>query len=211
MSLTTGLFAIKGQHLEKLSEVFDTFKLVDSGNDKIFNSWSSVEDLFNDEFQSPEIDVQHRTVWFDNGWTIIEDISFILCTNEVALEKLSQKLNSPVFSLLTQGTSSCYAFWYFDKSKQRSFFNDDGNVADNFGTPLQEENKFKINEKTSYNDIHGVARELGIDWAQAEKNDKFIVKELTNSDELNKELEQFEQLQKQHMKKTFDKPWWKIW
>lgn len=212
MSLTTGLFAIKGQHLDKLSEVFGAFKLVDSGNDKSLTTWTAVEKLFNDEQQNPQDDIQHRVVWVDNGWTIIEDVSFILCGDEAALEKLSQQLNAPIFALMTQGTSSCYAFWYYDKTKQRSFFNDNGNIADNFGTPLPQESKFKINEEAFYDDVHGLAKELGIDWAKAEQLDKFIVKELTNSEELNKELEQFAQQHRQQQeKKSSDKPWWKIW
>lgn len=212
MSLTTGLFAIKGQHLDKLADVFAAFKLVDSGNDKSLTTWTAVEKLFNDEEQNPQDDIQHRVVWFDNGWTIIEDVSFILCGDEAALEKLSQQLNAPIFALMTQGTSSCYAFWYYDKTKQRSFFNDNGNIADNFGTALPQENKFKINEEAFYDDVHGLAKELGIDWAKAEQLDKFTVKELTNSEELNKELEQFAQQHRQQQeKKNSDKPWWKVW
>ncbi|RZJ18578.1 MAG: hypothetical protein EON51_17305 [Acinetobacter sp.] len=213
MSLTTGLFAIKGQHLDKLSDVFAAFKLVDSGNEKSLTTWAAVEKLFNDEQQNPQDDIQHRVVWADNGWTIIEDVSFILCGDEAALEKLSQQLNAPIFALMTQGTSNCYAFWYYDKTKQRSFFNDNGNVADNFGTPLPQEIRFNINGEAFYDDVHGLAKELGIDWAKAEQLDKFIVKELTNSEELNKELEQFAQQHRrqQQESRSTDKPWWKIW
>ena len=39
MSLSTGLLAIKGQHSDKLSEIFSFFKLFDTSSDKTLNDW----------------------------------------------------------------------------------------------------------------------------------------------------------------------------
>ena len=114
--------------------------------------------------------------------------------------------------MITQGTSSCYAFWYFDKTQQRSFFNENGN-ADEFGTALPQEQKFNMNENAFYDDIHGLAKELGIDWAKAEHLDNFIVKQLATSEELSDKSPQLEQHNHQKTKheKSNRKPWWKLW
>lgn len=211
MSQTTGLFAIRGNHLNALSGIFAAFQLVDTGKDKLLTRWADAEKTINNEYQDPQDHIQYRVVWFDNGWTIIEDLSLILCTDEAALEALSEELDTQIFSLITQGTSACYGFWYFDKTKQRSFFSENGHVTDNSEMPLSQEKKFSINEDVTYNDIHGLAKELGIDWEGASRIQHFVVKELVNSDELNEQIDQFKKNNQQAPEKSTGKPWWKIW
>lgn len=211
MSLTTGLIAIKGQYSDKLPEIFNLFKLVDTNADKILNNWNAANELIDDEYMSRDGNLQRRVAWLDNGWTIIEDFSLILCTDEESLTKISQHFSTPVFSLATQGTSGCYGFWYFDKEKLRSFFNNNGEVTDNFGTPLEQEADLNINENASYGDIHGVAKKFGIDFTNAENLDGFIVKQLDNSEELNNEIEKATKSYNPVDNSTKSKPWWKFW
>lgn len=211
MSLTTGLIAIKGQHSDKLAEIFNFFKLVDTYSDKTLTNWNEAIQVIDDEYMNPNDNSQRRVVWFDNGWTIIEDLSLILCTDEETLTKISQHFSTPVFSLATQGTSGCYGFWYFDKQKLRSFFYNDGQVTDNFGTPLSQEADFNINDNAFYDDIHGVAKQFGIDLTNAENLKSFIVKQLDNSEELNNEIEEANKNYHQVDNNAKSKPWWKFW
>jgi hypothetical protein len=211
MSLSTGFLAIKGQHSDKLSEIFSFFKLVDTGKDKTLKYWDEAIALIDEEYMNPDENSQRRVVWFDNGWTIIEDLSLILCTDEESLTKISQHFSTPVFSLATQGTSNCFAFWYFDKLKLRSFFNNGGEVTDNFGTPLSQEADFNINENAFYDDMHGVAKKFGIDWTNAGNLKSFIVKHLDNSEELNSEIEQAIKNNPRSDNNKQSKPWWKFW
>ena len=211
MSLSTGLIAIKGQRSDKFAEIFNFFKLVDTNNDKTLTNWNEAIQVIDDEYMNPVDNSQRRIVWFDNGWTLIEDLSLILCTDEESLTKISQQFSTQVFSLATQGTSGCYGFWYFDKQKLRSFFNNNGEVTDNFGTPLSQEANFNINENTFYDDIHGVAKQFGIHLANAENLNSFIVKQLDNSEELNNEIAQATKNHIQIDNKAKSKPWWKFW
>jgi hypothetical protein len=211
MSLSTGLLAIKGQHLDKLSEIFSFFKLVDTGSDKTLNNWDEAIALIDEEYMNPDYNSQRRVVWFDNGWTIIDDLFLNLCTDEESLTKISQHFSTPVFSLATQGTSNCFAFWYFDKKKLRSFFNDGGVVTDDYGTPLSQEADLNINENAFYDDIHGVAKKFGIDWTNAGNLNSFIVKHLENSKELNIEIEQAMKNNTWSDNNKQSKPWWKFW
>ena len=94
MSLSTGLLAIKGQHSDKLSEIFSFFKLVDTGSDKTLNNWDEAIALIDDEYMNRDDNSQRRVVWFDNGWTIIEDLSLILCTDEEGLTEISHHLRN---------------------------------------------------------------------------------------------------------------------
>ena len=211
MSLTTGLIAIKGQHSDRFAEIFNFFKLVDTNNDKTLTSWDDAIQVIDDEYMNRNDIPQRRIVWFDNGWTIIEDLSLSLCTDEENLTRISKHFSAPVFSLVTQGNSGCYAFWYFDKIKLRSFFNNNGEVTDNYGTELEEEAKFNINENASYDDIHGVAKRFGIDFANAENLNSFIVKRLNYSEELHNEIQQATKNYNQADNNHKSKPWWKFW
>jgi hypothetical protein len=212
MSLTTGLIAIRGQQIDNLSEIFGVWRLVDTQKDQVLKLWSDVEKVIDEEIMNPDDYTQRRVVWFDNNWTIIEDLSLILSSEEDVLTQISQTLSTPVFSMQTQGTSSCYSFTYSDIDLKRSFSVCDGEVLEDFGTPLIQEKNYKINENTFYDDIHGVAKQFGIHWENAKNIDTFIVKTLENSEELNSEIKKFEiKPDGQTVKQINTKPWWKFW
>jgi hypothetical protein len=211
MSMTTGLIAIKGRHVDKLAEIFNFFSLVDTGNDSILTNWEQASQVIDDEYKSKDDHSQRRIVWIDNRWTIIEDFSFILCTDETAMEAISRHLSTPVFALVTQGTSSNYAFWYFDKQKLRSFWIDNGKVTDNYGTPLPQEANFSFDENAFYDDIHGLAKKLGIDIENTSHLDHFVVKQLDNSEELDQKIKLAAENYQQPDNSTKSKPWWKFW
>ena len=84
-------------------------------------------------------------------------------------------------------------------------------MTDNFGTPVSQEADFNINENAFYDDIHGVAKKFGIDWANAENLKNFIVKHLDNSEELNSEIEQTIKNNARSDNNKQLKPWWKFW
>ena len=214
MSLTTGLIAIKGQHMDAVPQIAAAFRYLVTNNDRVLDNWNDVEILINDIHKHSLGDyLETHVFWFRNGWTIMEDMSLSRCTDEAALETISQQLNTPVFSLATQGTSGCYGFWYFDKKKIRSFYNEDGTIADNFGEPLEQEAKYNINESAFYDDVHGVAKEMGIDWEDAENHDHFIAKILEPTPEYKEELRPVVDayIQRQMAQSQAKKPWWKFW
>ena len=214
MSLTTGLIAVKGQYLDAIQDIVSAFRFVDNQNGEVVKNWNEVVNIITDLHRHSMGDYKETHVfWYHNGWTIMEDMSLILCADDEALEAISQRLNTPVFSLLTQGTSGCFGFWYFDKKKIRHFYIEDGTVIENYGKALAGEVKYNINENAFYDDVLGVARELGIDWAAAEKHDHFIVKELDLEPSYIEELRPLveKHLQEQAERARLKKPWWKLW
>jgi hypothetical protein len=208
MSLTTSLIAIKGNHIEKSTAIFGYFKLIDAKKDTVFSSWQQVVEVLEDELDNPSDHFQRRVIWFDNGWTIIEDLSLLLSSDNVAIENISRDFNSPVFSLITQGTSGSYGFSYFDNDTKRMFLLVDGEIMENEGRPLDVESAFNINKRAFFDDIHGVAKAFGINWPTKESLNKFTVKYLENSPELNREIDDF--LKNQPAQGRV-KPWWKFW
>jgi hypothetical protein len=207
MSLTTGIIGIKGNHLERLPLIFSAFKLNDTQEDKVLKSWKDVVKVVNEEYSNQSELTFKRVVWFDNDWTIIEDFSFMLCTDNDALSQISKQLSTQVFTMYTQGTGGSYGFSYFDKEKLRGFLCSDGEIMENFGESLAIEKGFNVSENVFYDDIIGLGKQLGIDIEKAENLDRFIVKKLESSEELIKELENFNA---SAINKT-SKPWWKFW
>lgn len=211
MSMISGLIAIKGEHIDQLASIFAHFNLTDTGKEEVLTDWEAAEKLIDDEYMDPGDELQRRIVWVDNGWTIIEDFSFLLCTDEEALAAVSRALSVPVFSLHTVGTSSCYGFYYFDRVKLRSFFNEDGKVVDDSGTPLPQETGFNFNADTFYDDIHGLACNLGIDLSNASRAGRYLVRYLSYNEALDDVAPRtLEQLYEQATPAP-RKPWWKFW
>jgi len=217
MSMTSGLIAIKGEHLDKLPEILAFYERIDTEGDQPIENWDKAWEIVHPLREaSPDDTSEKHMVGSVNGWTIIEDFDHLMSIDEDALLKISQHLSTPVFSLMTQGTSNCWGFWYFDKVKRRSFYNEDGVVTDNFGEPLAEEAGFNLNEDGFYDDIHGVAKNFGIDWEgmfTAENMHAFIIKKLDYEGERRQEalalLARY--YANKAEEKKMKKPWWKIW
>lgn len=110
MSLTTGLIAIKGDYSTQLSEVFVFFNLVDTGKDHILTSWDQASAVVDDEFMNPQDHTQRRIAWYDNGWTIIEDLSFILCGDEESLAAISNHFSTAVSPCLPRARVAYFDF-----------------------------------------------------------------------------------------------------
>ncbi|WP_276480204.1 hypothetical protein [Paraflavitalea pollutisoli] len=208
--MTSGLIAIKGDHIDQLTTIFGFFNLTDTGKEEVLTSWEAAENIIDDEYMNPADGLQRRIVWVDNGWTIIEDYSFLLCMDEEAMATVSRTFKTPVFSLQTIGTSGCYGFHYYHLEKLRSFFNEDGKVVDNFGKPLPEETGYNFNTDAFYDDIHGLARNLGINLDNAANVGRYIVKHLSDNTAVDFLAPQsLQQQQPDHT--AVRKPWWKIW
>ncbi len=208
--MTNSAIIIKGNHLDKVSEIFECFKYNDLGQDRAFeNADKFNEYLFDNYFEFANREIALRGLWVDNGWTIISDPEMVDTVDDEALLRLSNKLNSEVQTFIIQTTSGSFGFAKYDKIKQRHFFSSNGEVTDNLGTPLTEEQGLNLNEKVFVDDILKLANNFGIDL-EGKSVKSYIVKQLGYSDEMKKELEQFNQVQT-NQKTDTKKPWWKIW
>ncbi|HVW62820.1 MAG TPA: hypothetical protein VHC48_22365 [Puia sp.] len=212
MSMTSGLIAIKGEHLDKLPEILAFYQMVDTKENQSVDDWREALAIVTDlQAPAPGDTSEKHVVWSDKGWTLIEDMTLIMCANEKALSEISRHLSTPVLSLVTQGTSNCFGFWYFDNIKRRSFYIEDRAIVDNFGEPLPEEAGFNFNEDAFYHDVHGVAKAFGVDWEGAGTLYAFTVKRLDYKEEVRQGM--LAAIAKHAAAKAEEKkkPWWKIW
>lgn len=208
--MTNSIIIIRGNHLDKVSEIFECFKYNDLDQDRAFENVDKFNEyLFDNYFEFANREIALRGLWVDNGWTIISDPEMVDTVDDEALLRLSNKLNSEVQTFIIQTTSGSFGFAKYDKIKQRHFFSTDAEIIDNFGSPLTEEQGLNLNEKVFVDDILKLANNFGIDL-EGKSGNSFIVKQLGYNDEMKKELEQFKQAQTNQTTDT-KKPWWKIW
>lgn len=208
--MTNSILAIKGNHLDKQSDIFDAFRYTDLHQDKPFDYLSDMYTyVFDNYFNFSDRDVALRGIWVDSDWTIICDPETVDFLDDAALVKISEKLDSDVMTFLIQTTSGSFGFAKYNRFKQRHFFSVAGNLTDNTGIPLPEESGLNINGQIFADDITSLAHRLGIDFEKTVKQ-MCIAKQLGYNEELKKELALYKSAQpKAPAKKT--KPWWKPW
>jgi len=211
MSTSINIIALKGNHLDKATSVFETFNYVDNNNDKQFDSWDQAAGyLYDNYFEFANKEISIRGIWFDNGWTVICDPEMVDSLDDKMMETLSKKFNSDLFTFFIQSTSGSYGFFKYAPDLRRHFFASDGQITDDQGSPLPEESGLNINEKVFVDDIIRLAGKLGVDMNPEKTKTTFIVKELAYNETMKQQLAQFSQKPKTTNSDT-QKPWWKIW
>lgn len=208
--MTNSFIIIKGNHLGNLSEIFECFKYNDLDQDSVFDNPEEFNEyLFGNYYIFANQEITLRGIWKENGWTIICDHEMVDTVDDEALQRLSEKLNCEVYTFIIQTTSGSFGFAKYENIKQRHFLCSDGNVTDNFGPSLKEEQELNFNKKVFVDDILKLANNFGVDLT-GKKGKAFVAKQFAYSDEMKKELLQYKQ---DHIKalKDIQKPWWKIW
>jgi hypothetical protein len=209
MGFSIGVIAIKGDHLYNVENLFDVFDYVDDKNDKAFNKWSQAGSyLFDNYADFTNKDIALRCVWVDNGWTLICDPEMVDLIEDQKIEKLSKLTGSEVWTFLIQTTSGSYSFSKFSPNKARYFFAVDGQVIENSGTPLNEEQGTGTNKNIFADNIIAIGKNLGIN-IEPKDGSTFIVKELAYNEQMKAQLEPIKQ--KKESKVKNEKPWWKVW
>ncbi len=207
--MTNSFIAIKGNFLNNADKIFQSFKYIDTNQDKQFDDWQTFNNyLYNNYFELANKKIAIRGIWTDNNWTIINDPEMVDTVDEMALLQLSRILNTEIITFIIQTTSNSFGFTVYNDTIKRHFFVSDGEITDNLYDPLEQENGLIINENIFSDDILKLAEKFGIDL-EGNKKLTYTVKQLAYSDEMKSELEQFKQQQSQTTKS--EKPWWKFW
>lgn len=205
--MAQSIIAIQGKHLDKVAKIFGCFKYQDLAQDMVFdNAETFNEYLFDNYFDLANQEIALRGLWVSNGWTIISDPEMVDTFDEDPLLKINEALNAEILTFIIQTTSGSFGFAKYDKTKLRNFFASGGEVMENFGSALAEEQGLQLNEQVLGDDILKLASHFGIDL-EGNSSETFLVKHFGYNEELKKELAQFKSAQTKDQKK----PWWKFW
>lgn len=206
--MTNSFIAIKGEHLNKAEDIFQTFKYSDTCRDRQFTDWESFDNyLLDNYFEFAENEIVLRGIWCANDWTIISDPEMVDILAEDALTELSERLNAFVITFIIQSNSGSFGFAVYNGSPQRIFFTADGKIITNLFEPLNEEKDLNINENVFSDDILMLAGNFGI-YLNGQEDKVYIVKQLVYRKGNKKEILEVNKQTQQNRNK---KPWWKIW
>ena len=196
------IIAIKGNHLEKINDIFEVLRYIDTNQNKEFDDWNQFNDyLINNYYDYANKEIALRGLWTNDYWTFIFDPETVDTLDDNIINTLSNKLNSEIITFVIQSNSNTYWFSKYYLSKKRQFFTSDGKIIGNYGNPLPEELDINPSKKIILSDIINLANKFNIDLDGKNKKQVYLTKELSFNDELKKELSDF---------KPQKKPWWKF-
>jgi hypothetical protein len=206
MSLNTGLIMIKGNHLDRLEQVFDAFKYRWTGRVRQVDDW---DDAWEAMRPDPSPGVVRHAVLVHNGWTIILDYESVLWTDEEACREVSQKLQSRVFAMSCAGVASSYAYRLWEGTRVRKvWWEPSGGIFENEGEPLPEEEGIDFN-LVGEEEVLMVMERLSVDYSELQEVEAFQVVELDRSSLL-AELPATNVAEPQAAPPP-KKAWWKFW
>lgn len=206
MGLSIGIIAVKGDHLGKTDKIAEAFDYIDTSNDRSFSTWKpAAEFLFDNYADFANRHLAIRAMWFDNGWTLIFDPEMVDIVADEKIEKVSRALNADIWTFLIQTTSGSYAFSKFAPKQIRNFFMSDGQVIENNGAPLPEEEILNVNDRVYIDDIILLGKNLGIDL-EPKNTTTYSVKEFRYNEKMKVDFSKFK-----NQARSENKRWWKFW
>jgi hypothetical protein len=208
MSLHIGLLMIEGNHLPHLGEMLEGFSYHDTGNDREVVQWDEATNYLSNWMLTRSRVL--KVACFHQGWTVIFDPEMVMASDADACQALSTTAQACVFGMICEGTSNTYAFNLFDGKKVRGYFSVDGEVFEDFGSPLPEESGLNSDRAYFEDDILAIMQRIGVNYDEIiNESTHFVVKELDEGDESPTELPPQGVDTEDQIKPK--KLWWQFW
>lgn len=206
--MTSSFIAIKGNFLEQAEEIFTVFNYIDTDEDRQFVDWDHFNHYLLNNYATLECSgTIVRGIWTDNQWTIINDPEMVDATDKNALEKLSQKLNTEVYTFILQTGSKSFGFAAYQQTLKRNLLVSLGLVVENLHPPLEQEKEMDVSKGIFADDILNLAERMGINL-KGKGLRLYTAKHLTYTQQMRNELDSLIQQQAIHKDKRY---WWKFW
>ncbi|MDG9669386.1 hypothetical protein ONV78_16720 [Hahella sp. CR1] len=138
-----------------------------------------------------------------NGWTVILDSDLCMTEDTDRIRSISEKLNTPVFSMVCESVSGTYGFSYTDQGVHRSYCLEGGTIIEDIGQPIPQERDIKLTELFE-TDVIGLLSRIGVSSLDIQNHSDFEVWE----------LEYTNPLEENHLHTSLPSsknPWWKFW
>jgi len=208
MSLHAGLLMIKGNHLDRIGDIFTAFNYRLTGTVEHVDNWAEALEAMQYPRPGKSREIVYKTVFVHSGWTVILDPEMLMLVDEDACTQVSRALGSPIFGMVCEGTSNSYGYSLYDRKLVRAFWSGDGEVFDNRGDKIPEEESIAL-EGIFEDDVLRVMERLGVNYFDFENLRAFEVFELDESHiPVHTGSDAEEQTPPSRKSK---KPWWKFW
>jgi hypothetical protein len=210
MGMHIGLIAVETDELrEAFSDVWPKFEVVafEQGftNFDAVQAWEKTQAKFVSAADSTPKNRGREvfTFWQDGPWAVLQDQSYVLCYDDEALKKLSERLGS-VLSFVIETAGGVAEFWCFeDGTLRRSLSYSDGALSTQ-GDPLSEEDGL---DSTSYymKETEALWNAFGISpYNEGNLNDCQAICVVDQTD-------YGDVLANSPFAPKVKKPWWKFW
>jgi len=159
MSMHISVVSIKGDHLDKLADVFRKCEYLIEDSFSVATGDAASRELD----WHPDPNHVAKVAYVADDWTFIVDPELVLMSDDVWLE-YSRKWDTRVIGWVCEGASGSYGLTVFDSgSKRREVCKCDGEVAVNEGKPLPEESGIDWSEAWE-DDVLEIAKRFGAEY-----------------------------------------------
>ena len=199
MSLHISAISIAGDARDAISNLFEKCEYKFSTPPETVVNWEA----FHAAFVRPE----DKAVVHHNSRTAIIDPELVMMLDEDSMKELSNQFGS-ILTMVCEGVSATYGFSVFrNGEKIRSLTATDGEIVDEFGDALPEEDGISANT-ISEDTILNLLSKLGFDYFGLEEANEFKVYHLESAGD---EAEGVPELPTPEAPTQGQKPWWKFW
>lgn len=181
MSAHISLILFAGDLTGRLPELFSCFNYKMIGSAETINGG---EDVWK-RTDYPQAGKPHTIVYkavFSNGlWTGILDREMVMTTDRENCERCAGQFDVQIFGCIAEGASGTYAFYKYAPKKIRALFVLEGEIIEDFGSPLEEESGI-AKDSLFEDDIFEITERMGFPTgAFGDPDLKILIVELDES------------------------------
>lgn len=207
MSLHASIIMINCDVTEKIKSIFETFDYICPESPKLSSQWNEVCDSFTYPQPGKDRNIVSKAVSFINGWSVILDPELVLAIEYDKWNQFAQQFHAPIFTMICEGASGTYSFFYTDGTNARTFFSIAGDTQEDSGKKILQEAGIDLNSIFE-DDILLVMEKLGVKFRDIEEATEYQIWELDESN-IGPSPEELEKFLKSESKEKVS--WWKFW
>jgi hypothetical protein len=203
VSLSASLLLVRADARDTMRDVFELFKQKPLGMQPVPSWQAALEAIRYPRADSPRTTV-HKAVAVCRDWTVVLDPELLMAADADACARLSERFRAPVFAMICQGTSGTYAFSWHDADRRRRFWVSDGEVIEDDGDPIPEEDGINL-AGLFEDDVLLIMERVGLRYTELESASGFDIWALDESHLVPATP------QPAMPPQMNAKPWWKVW
>jgi hypothetical protein len=199
MAMHVSILLIEGNHMSRLTELFEEFEVTDTGNDRLCSGYDEATRTLDSVPSDPY--VERKAVCTCKGWTVVLDPNLWMMFHDACLH-ISRELSSRIFGMICEGVSGTYGYILYESGKKvRDFLSVSGEIVEDHGIPLEIESQIDKSEIFD-NDVLGVMNHLGVSYEDYLNAKPYLVKEVRSPELTPEEESEFEESTKKMGEKS---------
>lgn len=181
MSAHISLILFEGDLTERLSELFPCFNYKMTGNTETINGGEDVWKRTDYPQEGKPDTIVYKAIFSNGLWTGVLDREMVMIANSESCERCAEQFDVQIFGCIAEGCSGTYAFYKYAPKKLRALFTLEGEIIEDFGSPLPEESGI-AKDSLFEDDIFEITERMGFPTdAFGDPDLKILIAELDES------------------------------